>query len=376
MTISILVATDVTREQIRSLREFISSAIPFNPLRGDELDIQSSPLLKLANPPAQVSETSARAGSRSGSFDRLIDRNSLPILILLSIMAVGLIGLAAFLFGPVRAFLNRLLAVLPRVGEQAVYAANSGPGAAVVTGPVQSNGDHSGPSHHSNGDSDSGPKLMMPFQFIREEQLSKLALVFREMASNEIALVLAYLPPAWSSRLLSNMDATMLAAVMRELSTGREVPADVVNQVEEQIRGKLPYMVGGTAWVQDVFPLAKPQTQRVLLGTLSQQSPELARALRQKTFFFEDLAILAPGALRTLVQETGYPQIALCLKDEKKEFRDAVLSRLPAAIRDIVQQESDLSGADKRAVAEAKIKLIETAVRLLAEGRISLNGAV
>ncbi len=39
--------------------------------------------------------------------------------------------------------------------------------------------------------------------------------------------------------------------------------------------------------------------------------------------------MLAPGALRILVQETGYPHIALCLKEEKKEFRDAVLSRLP-----------------------------------------------
>jgi len=33
--------------------------------------------------------------------------------------------LIAFLFGPVRAFFNRFLSVLPRVGEQAVYAAQA-----------------------------------------------------------------------------------------------------------------------------------------------------------------------------------------------------------------------------------------------------------
>ena len=125
--------------------------------------------------------------------------------------------------------------------------------------------------------------------------------------------------------------------------------------------------------MKKIFPLTKPETQRLLLGALSQQSPELARGLRQKTFFFEDLGTLGPAALRVLVQETGYPQIALCLKDEKKEFRNVVLGRLPPGIRDIVQQELDLTGEDKRGIAEAKNRLVMVARRLLADGRIALG---
>ncbi|OGR91054.1 MAG: hypothetical protein A2992_03135 [Elusimicrobia bacterium RIFCSPLOWO2_01_FULL_59_12] len=369
ISISILVAQDVSSDQIRSLREFISSSIPFNPLRGDELDIQTSPLLKPSQPDAQAGGSAA--GGRGGAMNRFLDGNSLTVLVLLGIVGAALVGLAVFLFGPVRAFLNRLLAVLPRVGEQAMYAANAtGPATAAPAAPAAA----AERAMHNQSNGDSGPKLDMPFAFLREEQISKLSLLFREMASSEAALVLAYLPPAWASKLLSSLDPTMQTAITRELSQGREVPAEIVNQVEAQIKDKLPYMVGGTAWIQDVFPLTKPQTQRVLLGSLSQHSPELAKALRQKTFFFEDFVNLGPAALRLLVQETGYPQIALCLKDEKKELRDAVLSRLPAGIRDIVQQESELSGGDKQAVADAKNKLVVTAARLLAEGRITLGG--
>src|SRR5262249_2552304 len=144
--------------------------------------------------------------------------------------------------------------------------------------------------------------------------------------------------------------------------------------VESQIREKLPYVVGGSAWIKDVFPHAQLQTQRVLLGTLSQQAPELAKALRQKAFFFEDLAMLSSAAIRVLVQETGYPEFALCLKDEKKEFQDAVLSRLPPGIREIVLQEAELSSGDKKSIADAKNHVTQIAQRLVVEGRIALGG--
>src|SRR5262249_54071391 len=43
--ITILVSPEVSQDQIRAIRDVISSSIPFNPLRGDELDIHASPLL-------------------------------------------------------------------------------------------------------------------------------------------------------------------------------------------------------------------------------------------------------------------------------------------------------------------------------------------
>jgi len=47
------------------------------------------------------------------------------------------------------------------------------------------------------------------------------------------------------------------------------------------------------------------QTQRALLGSLNQQAPELAQALRKKTFFIEDLTAITTGALRMVIQEAG-----------------------------------------------------------------------
>ena len=64
---------DVTAEQIRGIRDVISTSIPFNPLRGDEMDIQNSPLLKAGQRSsagiAQASADGSRFRSnRAGSF--------------------------------------------------------------------------------------------------------------------------------------------------------------------------------------------------------------------------------------------------------------------------------------------------------------------
>ena len=380
ISINILVAQDVTAEQIQAIRDFVSASVPFNPLRGDELDIHNSPLLKRVNPAKAPAAGAAAASSAAlnansvdvssnGFFSSLSSRANLPLVVLLVAVTLLLSVLLLFLFGPVRAFLNRLLAVLPRVGEQAAYAAASagskpsgavgGNAASTVTAAFNAG------RNRRNGDD-------MPFHFIHEEQINKLPILFRQLSPVQAALVLAYLPPEWASRVLNQLQANEQSLIMAELSQAREVPPDVVKEVEYQVKSKLPYLVGGVDWVQSVYQLTQPQTQKALLGALNQQSPELAQQLRKKSFFFEDLVSVGPGPLRIIMQEVGYPAAAQALRDEKPEARDGILRKLPAGAREIIQQELELSVEDRAAMIDAKARIVEIARRLMQEGRLVL----
>jgi hypothetical protein len=374
--ITILVSPDVPADQIRSIRDVLSTAIAFNPLRGDEMDIQNSPLLKpttSSGSPA-VSFGGESRGGRSGSFmESLSNRANAPMLMLLGAFSMAFMLFVAFLFGPVRAFLNRLLAVLPRIGEQAAYTVSNAPAKTAAGGAATVGSFAYGAN--GNGHGPGAEEETRPFRFVREDQLNKLPILFRGMSPAQCALVLAYLPAEWASKVLGTLDPDVQTAIMGELSQAREVPPEIVNEIETQIKSKLPYLVGGVEWIQSVYQLTQPQTQKALLGTLNQQSPELAQALRQKTFFLEDLAVISAGALRILIQEVGYPGAAMALRDEKPESRDGILKRLPAAMREILQQELDLAGDDKRAMIEAKIRLLDAGRRLLADGRITLPEA-
>jgi hypothetical protein len=361
----------VTADQIKAVRDVITASIPFNPLRGDDITVQNSTLLKPivpAEPPSVFSTPDpANTAAKSGWLSSF--RSSAPVLFLLGALTVLFLILVAFLFGPVRAFLNRLLTVLPRVGEQAAYAvSNSGTKTNAVGGP----GASAALNGHTNANGANADASDSPFHFIREDQLSKLPILFQQMGAPQVAIVLAYLPPEWASRLLADLPAADQNAIMAELSQSREVPPESVKDIESQVKAKLPYLVGGVDWIQSVYQYTQPQTQRVLLGTLNAQSPELAQALRRKTIFFEDLAVLNAPSLRIIFQEIGYPVAALCLKDEKPEFRDAILGKLPPAAREIIQQELDMSGDDKAGSKDAKIRLLTLARRLLLESRITL----
>jgi hypothetical protein len=379
IAINILVAPEVTREQIRAMQEVISVSVPFNPLRGDELDIQTSPLLgkPAARAPAAGAGDSGAVNSPATSVAPApADRTMIFLYTVLGAMALVLGVLVFFLFGPVRGFLNRLVAVLPRVGEQAAFAVtnanNRAAGAAGVNGGgVAMNG--YGAAHNGNGHSGNGSGPELPFHFIREEQLVKLPFLLRQMPPKESAIVLAYLPAAWASRILGDLDARLQTTLMQELSQAKEVPPEVVKEVEAQIKAKLPYWVGGTEWVNTVYQLTEPQVQRTILGSLHDQAPDLAQSLRRKTFFFEDMTAIGAGALRLLLQEVGYSVAAQALKDEKAELRDAVLKRLPPGMREIIQQELDLSADDQAAAADAKLKVVALARQMMADGRIAMG---
>jgi flagellar motor switch protein FliG len=184
--------------------------------------------------------------------------------------------------------------------------------------------------------------------------------------------VLAYLSPEWAGRVLNGLDTASQTAVMRELSQAREIPSTIVKEIEAQVKAKLPYLVGGTDWIQSVYQLTQPATQRALLGSLTQQSPELAETLRSKSFFYEDLGGISAGALRMVIQEAGYPTVASAFRAEKKEILETLLGRLPAATREILEQEIEMAPSDAVAGADAKARIAFAGRKLLAEGRITL----
>jgi flagellar motor switch protein FliG len=381
IAISILVAPEVTNDQIRGLRDFISASIPFNPLRGDEMDIQRSPLLKKTapdSPAAAAAATSAAAAvdlaTRKSIFGGLNDRSTMVLVMSLGAIIGVLIVLVVFLFGPVRAFLNRLLTVLPRIGEQAAYTVTNAPAKATPsTNPALGKGGEVGNFLNNVQRRPSGSGGDIPFHFIREEQVVKLPMLMKQMDVSAAAIVLAYLPTEWASRVFGALEVSYQTSLVKELSQSKEVPAEVVKGIEAQVKSKLPYLVGGADWIQSVYQMTQPQTQRAILGTLNQQSPDLAKKLRRKTFFFEDLAVLPIAGLRLVVQEAGLSSIAQALRDEKPEFKDAVLRRLPPAMREILQQELELSNDDKNASQEAKAKVLALASQMLLERRISFG---
>ena len=59
-------------------------------------------------------------------------------------------------------------------------------------------------------------------------------------------------------------------------------------------------------------------------------------------------------------------------KDEKPEFLEGLFRKLPAATREIIQQELEMSPDDKAALTDAKARIVVLARRLIGEGRFAM----
>jgi flagellar motor switch protein FliG len=73
-----------------------------------------------------------------------------------------------------------------------------------------------------------------------------------------------------------------------------------------------------------------------------------------------------------LIQDVGYPSVALALKEERTDVRAALLAKLPPATREIIEQELDVTTSDPVAAADAKARIVASGRKLLNEGRIHL----
>jgi len=74
--------------------------------------------------------------------------------------------------------------------------------------------------------------LEMPFEFIREDQLPKLQIIFRELAPLQAAVVMAYLPPRLGKPAPGRIGSGAQTAIMQELGQTRQVSSDAVKEIE------------------------------------------------------------------------------------------------------------------------------------------------
>src|SRR5262249_48721566 len=105
VTNTIFFAPDLAAHQNPSIPDGVSRSIPFNPLRGDEMEIKNATLLKPVNPatPSNAPITHVNPAPANQSFlSMLSDRTNAPVLVLAGLLVFVFILFLAFLFGPMR----------------------------------------------------------------------------------------------------------------------------------------------------------------------------------------------------------------------------------------------------------------------------------
>lgn len=214
------------------------------------------------------------------------------------------------------------------------------------------------------------------FDFVNKDNLKNLWYLIKDEPPSTIALILNYLPSDLVNEFMAMLDNKTQTKVALELATVKMPDPQEVQEIENNIKSRIDYCIGGEDYFLSLLDQADKDVQEDILQTLSLQNPTLAEKLREKIFLFEDLLYLDKTTLQKIIREAQRRGIslAIALKTAPEEIKNKVMDCLTEGGRAMLAEQMDLLGEIGEKVIKSEQKKIITVVRdLLNSGEISID---
>ncbi|MGW4945232.1 flagellar motor switch protein FliG [Actinoplanes sp. NPDC004185] len=222
----------------------------------------------------------------------------------------------------------------------------------------------------------------MPFNFLSHADPRQLLSYVQYEHPQTIALVLAHIPSALASSILSGLAPEVQSDVAHRIAVMDRTSPDVIRQVELALQRKLSTVlqpdelstVGGLDPLVDIINRADRTTERLILEALEARNPEIAEEIRRRMFMFEDIVNLDDRSIQLVLRQVEPSDLATALKGVAEEVRDKVTKNLSERGRENLLEEIDLMGPVKvKMVEEAQTKIVAVIRALEDSGQIEIQ---
>lgn len=222
----------------------------------------------------------------------------------------------------------------------------------------------------------------VPFQFLRQRRPEQIVSYLNNEHPQVIALVLAHLPLTISGQVIEGLPVELRADVAERYAKLEAIDPAIVHEVESALQRR----VGSKTSVQEnnatkggVKPLAQllngvgRDTERGVLSDLERADPDLATAIRDLMFVFEDLAAIDDRGLQEMLRSADTKTIALALKDTTPALKEKIEKNLSKrAGEDVAEFISSLGMVRRADVEAAQQEIVRIARKLEEEGKLVL----
>lgn len=220
-----------------------------------------------------------------------------------------------------------------------------------------------------------------PMERLANADPAALASVLEQEHPQLIAAVVSQLDNERAARVLEQLPQSMRPSVLERLGNMREIPGALLEEVANAISAELPNIgaeavrtIDGVARSAALVRRMDRQTGEALLGTLEEGNSELAVEIRRAMYTFEDLGALDAKALRSLLEAVPVEKLTVALKTASESLKKHVFSSMSKRAAERIREDMDSVGGVRLADVEAaQREIVEVALRLDAEGTISLE---
>jgi flagellar motor switch protein FliG len=218
-------------------------------------------------------------------------------------------------------------------------------------------------------------------QRLAQADPAQLAALLENEHPQLAAAILSQLEPERAAQTLKNLPEHVRPAVLARLGSMTEVPAELLEEAATALGAELPQAAPDTSLVVDGQARAAAVVRKMgrkpgeaLLEKLEAENGDLAREIRRSLYSFEDLLVVDPKGIRTLLESVPVERLTLALKTASEAMKTHIFSGMSKRAGERIKEDMEALATTRLADVEAaQREILEIALRLDAEGQISLG---
>lgn len=222
---------------------------------------------------------------------------------------------------------------------------------------------------------------VVPFDFLRKADPSQILSFIQEEHPQTIALILAWLPAGSAADILGKLPGELRADVAGRIAMMDQTPPDVIRRVEQVLEKKVSSVLsqdmtqaGGPKALVDLLNRVDRSTERFILDGLMDTNPELAEAVKNMMFVFEDIVQLDDRAVQAVLREVDTRELATALKGVNPEVQQKIYKNMSERAVAMLKEDMEFMGPVRmKVVEESQQKVVAVIRRLEESGDIVLS---
>jgi len=214
---------------------------------------------------------------------------------------------------------------------------------------------------------------------IKPEQLSDF--IINEHPQT-IALILAHMDATAAAETLTYFSDEMRSEIATRIANLGDISPATIKRVSAVLESKLESLatykveVGGPRAVADIFNRLGAKASKATLAQIETVDEELASAIKEMMFTFEDIITLDNVAVREILKMVDKKELMLALKSAPEDLKEKFFGNMSQRAKEAFSEEMQFMGAVKvKEVETSQRKIVEAVQQLADQGVIQLGEA-
>ena len=219
-----------------------------------------------------------------------------------------------------------------------------------------------------------------PFQFFNEADPVQLATSFQNENPQLISLILAYLKPEQSAKVLNYLAPDVQHRVGLKIAQMETTNPEVISEVEKIVESRFSNIVatdfskaGGAKTLADILNSTDRATEKNVIEQMELETPELAEDVRSLMFVFEDIVQLDDASIQRVLREVDSRDLATSLKGSKEDVKQKILKNMSERAQAVLLEDIEYMGPVRsKEVQKAQSKIVGIIKMLEAAGEVTI----